>query len=137
MWLSVIIPAYNVEKYIGECLDSLVRQNIDKEEYEVICVDDGSSDKTPEILDEYAKQYSNICVIHKENEGVSVARNVGIENAVGEYLWFVDSDDFIVHNIFKDIKEFQKENMSDIMFVRPKAFKDGLDTTLMKFRGGV
>ncbi|MCL2280811.1 glycosyltransferase [Candidatus Saccharibacteria bacterium] len=91
--VSVLLPAYNVEKYIAECLDSIIAQTY--QNIEIIIVDDGTPDKAGEIADEYAKKDSRIMVIHKENGGLSTARNVGLDNAKGEYVIFVDSDDII------------------------------------------
>jgi len=101
--LSIIIPVYNVEKYLEECLNSILNQDIDKNNVEVICIDDGSTDKSGEVLDTFAKTHSNIKVIHKENAGVSAARNTGIDTAKGRYIWFVDSDDFICDGSLKQI----------------------------------
>lgn len=89
--ISIIIPVYNVESYLRECLDSIVMQEYSN--YEVIIVDDGSPDNSPSICDKYADAYPQIWVFHKENGGVSSARNVGLENAKGEWIWFVDADD--------------------------------------------
>ena len=91
--ISIVIPVYNVEPYLRECLDSVVNQTL--KEIEIICVDDGSTDGSPAILDEYAKKDSRFTVIHQPNAGPSVARNVGIANAKGKYLYFCDSDDTI------------------------------------------
>lgn len=89
---SVIIPIYNVEKFLNQCVDSVLSQSFS--DYEVILVDDGSSDKCPIICDEYAKKNQCIKVIHKRNEGLSAARNSGIDVAKGKYLLFLDSDDY-------------------------------------------
>ena len=91
MRYSVIIPVYNVEKYLERCLDSVVTQ--DYNDFEVIIVDDGSTDESGEICDRYAKEYDNIRVIHQSNMGLSGARNTGIKNSGGEYILFLDSDD--------------------------------------------
>ncbi|RHR28695.1 glycosyltransferase family 2 protein [Clostridium sp. AF19-22AC] len=91
--VSIVIPIYNVEKYIRECLDSVINQTY--KDLEIILVDDGSPDQCPEICDEYATNDSRIRVIHKKNGGLSDARNAGIKSATGDYLMFVDSDDFI------------------------------------------
>ena len=91
--VSVIIPAYNIEDYIGRCLDSIISQTY--KNLEIIVVDDGSRDHTGEILDNYAKKDRRIKVIHKENGGVSSARNKGIEAAEGDYIGFIDGDDLI------------------------------------------
>lgn len=94
MNLSLIIPVYNVERYLPMCLESVVLQGV--EDYEVILVDDGSTDGSGKICDEYAARYHQFQVIHQENHGISAARNVGIKNAKGKYVFFVDSDDFLV-----------------------------------------
>lgn len=92
--LSIIIPVYKVEKYLNKCLDSIVNQIKDKET-EIILIDDGSPDRSGEIADEYAAEYPFIKVIHKENAGVAAARNTGIDLSKGEWLYFVDSDDWM------------------------------------------
>lgn len=97
--ISIIVPVYNVEKYIDKCLYSLVNQTY--KNIEIIIVDDGSPDNCPKICDEWAKRDDRIKVVHKENGGLSSARNVGIDNAKGEYLAFVDSDDWIDLNTFE------------------------------------
>ena len=91
--ISVIVPVYNVEKYLSRCVDSILHQTY--KDFELILVDDGSSDKCPQICDDYAQYDQRVRVIHKENGGLSDARNVGTEAAKGEYLIFIDSDDWI------------------------------------------
>ena len=91
--VSVIVPVYNVEKYLKQCLDSIVDQTL--EDLLIWQVDDGSVDSSGTICDEYAKNDSRVKVIHKENQGVSMARNTGLELATGEYVQFVDSDDYL------------------------------------------
>lgn len=106
MKLSIIIPVYNAEKYIGWCLDSCLNiGGVINNDYEIICVNDGSSDNSIEII----KQYENkgIKVLTKPNGGVSSARNLGLEKAQGDYVWFVDADDMIVPNSFKTIINYQ------------------------------
>lgn len=93
MKLSIIIPMYNAEKYIEACLDSILNSDQPKEEYEVIIVNDGSKDKGPEIAQEYCAKNENFRYLTQENQGQSVARNFGIKEANGEYIWCVDSDD--------------------------------------------
>ena len=94
--LSIVIPVYNVEKYIGECIDSILKiKNIN---YEVLIVNDGSPDNSQKIIDEYCKKDNRIKSFIKKNGGVSSARNYGLERAEGEYIWFVDGDDFIDGN---------------------------------------
>lgn len=91
--VSIIVPVYNVEEYLPECLNSLISQTL--QDIEIICVDDGSPDRSPEILEEYAKKDKRIKVIHKKNGGLSSARNAGLEVARGKYLFHVDSDDYL------------------------------------------
>ena len=91
--ISIIIPVYNVEKYLEECIESVINQTY--RNLEIILVDDGSTDKCLETCKEYEKRDNRIKVIHQENAGVSVARNVGIDFSTGQYIGFVDSDDFI------------------------------------------
>lgn len=109
--LSIIVPIYGVERYLHKCIDSLLVQELSSTDYEVILVDDESSDACPQICDEYASNYENIRVIHRKNGGLSVARNSGIEIANGEYLMFVDSDDYlqpkVIGNLIKQIEEEQ------------------------------
>lgn len=93
--LSIVIPVYNLEKYIERCLDSCLDQNLDKDLYEIICVDDGSSDGTYDILENYSAKYTNVKVVHTKNQGVVKARNHGLTLVQGEYIWFVDGDDWI------------------------------------------
>ena len=97
--LSIIVPIYNVEKYLRKCLDSLVDQTLNG--IEIILIDDGSKDSSPSICDEYAKKYKNIIVKHIENSGVANARNVGLTLATGQYITFLDSDDYIESNMYE------------------------------------
>ncbi|WP_343347203.1 glycosyltransferase [Terrisporobacter petrolearius] len=97
--LSIIVPAFNIENYISRCLESLINQNY--KNIEIIVVDDGSKDKTGEIIDDYAKQDYRIKFIHKKNEGVSIARNTGIDIAKGDYIGFVDGDDTVDKEMFE------------------------------------
>lgn len=99
--ISVIVPVYNVENYLHECVDSILRQTYSN--IEVILVDDGSKDKSGSICDEYLEKDSRIKVIHKENAGLGYARNSGLDIASGEYVTFVDSDDYIEENMIKKL----------------------------------
>ena len=116
MFLSIIIPVYNAEDYIEECLESCLMQDIDTHEYEIICVNDGSKDKSLRILNEYAEKNENIIVINQDNAGVSNARNIGISYARGKYIWFVDADDFIKPNCLKKIKKLFADGYDVIDF---------------------
>lgn len=96
--ISVIIPAYNAEKYLTATLDSVVSQTMSDSDYEIIIVNDGSSDHTADILEKYKNLYSNITVINKENGGPSSARNTGLATANGKYIYFFDADDLLINN---------------------------------------
>ena len=107
--ISVIIPIYNVEQYINQCLQSICMQSY--KNLEIILVDDGSSDHCPEMCDEWAEKDSRIHVIHKKNGGLSEARNVGISCAKGEYIAFVDSDDWVEKDLYQKLwNELHKNN---------------------------
>ena len=101
--LSIIIPVYNVEKYIEVCIESLYKQNISEDEFEVILINDGSTDNSLSILQRFEIQHTNITVISQRNQGLSVTRNNGIKAAKGEYILFVDSDDLIIKNSLKTL----------------------------------
>jgi glycosyltransferase involved in cell wall biosynthesis len=100
--LSVIVPIYNIEPYVERCIRSLEVQNIPKIEYELICINDGSRDNSREIILKLQKEFDNIILIDQENQGVSVARNNGIDRAAGKYLMMVDADDYISPNVLKE-----------------------------------
>lgn len=108
MFLSIIIPIYNVEQYIEKCILSCERQNIEKSDYEIICINDGSTDRSEEIVKALKNNYNNIVALSQKNKGVSCARNLGLEKARGEYIWFVDGDDFVQENVLSDIKSILK-----------------------------
>lgn len=125
MKLSIIIPVYNVEKYVEKCIRSCENQDIPKEDYEVIVVNDGSPDGSLAIVERVAKEHPNIKVISQENQGLSGARNTGLAAAQGEYVWFVDSDDWIEENCLKGLTEKLVDNL-DILHIRFKnAYEDG------------
>ena len=112
---SIIVPIYNVERYLEQCIESVLAQ--DYQNYELILVDDGSPDNSIDICAKYAKQYSNIVFIHKINGGVSDARNAGIQIARGEYLMFLDSDDYWEGTtILSDLQNIITENNPDVIF---------------------
>ena len=110
--LSIIIPVYNVEKYLEECLDSVLNQTLN--DTEIICIDDGSTDNSLNILKEYSKKDKRIKIIPKENGGQASARNLGIKEAQGEYIAFVDSDDFIEPEMIEKLYTKAKDNNLDI-----------------------
>lgn len=111
--ISIIVPVYNVEKYLGNCLDSIINQTY--ENLEVILVDDGSPDSCGEICDKYAKRDSRIKVIHKQNGGLSDARNCGLKIATGEIICFVDSDDYIASKFCEVMLNTMNKNNCDIV----------------------
>lgn len=110
--ISVIVPVYNVEKYLNKCIDSILNQTF--KQVEIILVDDGSTDNSPIICDEYCSRYENIKVIHKENNRVSAARNEGIKIAIGKYIALVDSDDWIEPNMLEEMYNKAEEFQTDI-----------------------
>jgi glycosyltransferase involved in cell wall biosynthesis len=112
---SIIIPVYNVEDYIRSCIDSVLSQTF--ADYECILVDDGSTDNSPAICDEYAAKYPHIKVIHGQNKGLSGARNGGIKESTGEYIVFLDSDDLFASNeALKNLYERTEELKNDIIY---------------------
>lgn len=113
--ISVIIPAYNIEDLLEKCVTSVASQDYPKELLQIIVVDDGSTDGTSHIADELARKYSNVQAIHKENGGSSSARNVGIEAATGDYLGFVDSDDYISGVMYSTMMEAALRNDADMV----------------------
>lgn len=122
-FISIIVPVYKVEKYIRECVDSIICQNGD---WELILVDDGSPDGCPAICDEYAAKDERVRVIHKENGGVSTARNVGLDVARGEWIWFVDGDDFIKDNSIPQILSYiNKYSDCDLVQMGMQYFTNG------------
>ena len=111
--LTVVIPVYNVEKYLKRCIESILIQ--EWKNYDILLVDDGSTDNSPQICDGYAKAYDFISVIHKKNGGLSAARNTGISHAEGEYVYFPDSDDWIEPDTFIALAEVVESQKFDII----------------------
>ena len=116
--LSIVVPVYNTEKFLSSCLDSLLNQDLTVDEYEIICVNDGSKDGSSEILEKYSEQYSNIRVVTQENQGHAAARNSGMSFAKGKYIWFVDSDDYVDAQCFGFIVQLMDETSADILSIR-------------------
>lgn len=109
---SVIIPVYNVENYLSRCIDSLLTQNYS--DLEILLIDNGSKDQSGQICEDYADQFSNITAYHIPNKGVSSARNFGLARAKGEFICFVDADDYLVGNLFSDV-ENQLDSELDLL----------------------
>ena len=120
--VSVIVPVYNVEKYLEECLDSILGQTY--KDLEVILIDDGSTDSSGSICDRYAEKDKRIKVIHKENGGLSDARNTGLDIINGDYVLFVDSDDLIKQNMIELLVDKMQKNNSEIVFFNAIIFYD-------------
>jgi glycosyltransferase EpsJ len=113
---SIIIPFYNVEQYVAECLDSVFEQNLSEDEYEVICVNDGSTDGSRAIVSSYLPKHANIRIIdHPHNLCLGSARNTGAKAAKGKYIWHVDSDDKIVPNCLKQIADICEGRQLDVL----------------------
>ena len=120
--VSVIIPAYNVEEYIGDCLDSIINQTF--EDFEIICVNDGSQDNTLKVLREYENKEPRIKVFDQENKGVGSARNVGMDASKGQYLFFVDADDLIDKNALTELYNIAKQNDADLIISKRQDFNN-------------
>ena len=115
MLLTIIIPIYNVEKYIYGTLASIYGQKCDESTFEVVVVNDGTPDNSMEIVDSFSKKYSNLTIINQKNQGLSCARNAGLKIASGEYIWFVDSDDQIAPNSINLVIESIRSNNAEII----------------------
>lgn len=125
--ISVIIPIYNVEKYIQQCIDSVIHQTLN--EIEIILVDDQSPDNCPKICDQYAKTDRRIKIVHKPiNEGLGFARNSGLKVATGEFVAFIDSDDFIDKNMFYSLYQEAIQSNADIVYCGLSFYKNGCFT---------
>ena len=112
MKYSVIVPVYNVENYLPRCIDSLLAQNY--ADLEILLIDNGSNDQSGQICENYAAQFSNITAYHIPNKGVGSARNFGLSKAKGEFICFVDADDYLVGNLFSDV-ESQLDSQLDLL----------------------
>lgn len=112
--VSIILPIYNVEKYLDRCMESLLNQTL--EDIEIIMVDDGSPDNCPQMCDEYAKKDNRVKVVHKKNAGLGFARNSGLDVAKGEYIAFVDSDDYVGLNMYKTLYDRAEADKCDAVF---------------------
>lgn len=115
MDISIIIPVYNAEKFIEKCLDSILKQEDNQLIFEIIAVNDGSTDDSLKVLNHYPKLFSNITIIDSVNKGAGSARNIGIAKASGNYIWFIDADDFISEKSFKNLESNIKECISDLI----------------------
>ena len=121
---SIIIPVYNVEKYLKKCLDSVLSQTYTN--YEVIIVCDKCEDESEKIVDKYVKNHSNFKKIYKEKTGLSMARNIGVENACGEYILFLDSDDYIASELLSVLNDNLNDNLDVLRFQARVIEKDNI-----------
>lgn len=122
--VSVIVPIYNVSKYLNQCLTSLASQTIEHSIFQVILIDDGSTDSSGEIADRFVSKYPNFEVYHTLNQGVSLSRKFGVTKAKGEYIGFVDSDDYCDYDMFRKMLEKAERNDLDIIACRNYSFTD-------------
>ena len=128
LFLSIIIPVYKVEPYLRECLESIAKSSQDC--WEAIIVDDGSPDGCPLICDEYAARDKRFRVIHQQNAGVAVARNAGLDVAQGEWVWFVDSDDYVdMEPVGEMIERLKAHDSTDLVMFDMERFQDGEEVT--------
>lgn len=112
--ISVVIPVYNVERYLAECVDSVLVQSFG--DYEIILVDDGATDSSGQICDEYANKDPRVRVIHRQNGGLSAARNTGLDAAAGDYVYFLDSDDYIAPDTLQKLHALAEREGADVVF---------------------
>lgn len=124
--LTIIVPTYNVDAFLGECLKSCLKNGLPEGTFEIIIVNDGSTDDSALIAKNYAQAHPCIRVVDRENGGLSAARNTGLSYAAGEYVWFVDSDDWIVDGAGKELVLLARQDDLDVLcFNREKVFPDG------------
>ena len=116
MKLSVIIPVYNSEKYLAQCLQSVCNQDLPRKDYEILVINDGSKDFSEGIIISFQQKYNNIIYINQENKGVSAARNAGLEQAKGDYITFIDSDDEIYENTLGCMYSYAVKNNLDLLY---------------------
>ena len=122
--LSIIVPVYNVEKYVRTCVESLYRQGMDEKDFEVIVVNDGTPDKSMDIIADIAQQHTNIVVVNQDNQGLPAARNTGLEHASGEYILFIDSDDLLYDNTLKYTIKLGQQQNADLVVADFKKVED-------------
>ena len=116
MKISIIIPVYNVEDYIVMCIESIIKQDFDKNDFEVLIIDDGSTDQSIRLIKERSKDIENLSIITQSSKGVSAARNAGLAVAKGEYIIFIDSDDFIEYDFCSSLYRYASKNELDVVF---------------------
>lgn len=135
MLISIVVPSYNVESFVEECLDSCVNQSLNKDEYEIVVINDGSKDRTLEVVNDYItkRQTTNIKVYSQENAGLSATRNRGVQLAQGDYVWFVDSDDWIADNVLTEIADLIVEHhQPEVVVLDSILRKGGVDQVIKR-----
>lgn len=128
--VTIIVPVYNVERYLSRCMDSLLAQTL--QDIEIILVDDGSSDHCPDMCDEYAQRYSFVKVVHKQNAGLGMACNSGLEIASGKYVAFCDSDDWVAPEMYETMYRVAEDNGADMVFTGLQRIDENGNITQMK-----
>lgn len=124
MDFSFIVTVYNMEKYVADCLDSIINQTTTDYDYEVVVVNDGSKDSSLSIIREYENKYPNVIVVDQSNGGLSNARNNGLKVATGRWVWFIDSDDMVERNSLSIIRKFEKEHDAEAIIFSVENFSD-------------
>lgn len=132
MKLSIIIPVYNVEKYLNECVESIFNQGLSEDSLEVLLIDDGSKDKSLEVAKRLSTEHGNIRVFHQENQGQAVARNKGIDESRGEYLMFIDSDDYLISDKLLDLLEIVSRDSLDAIIYNLQVQRKNGDISIIK-----
>ena len=122
--LSIIIPVYNVEKYVRKTLESIFESALPKSELEVIVVNDGTKDNSMSIVNEFAAKFDNLRVINQENQGLSGARNTGLKAAHGKYVWFVDSDDWVESGILEHLVKRLRVSDDDVQMYKLREYDE-------------
>lgn len=122
--LSIIIPVYNVEKYVRKTLESIFESTLPKSELEVIVVNDGTKDNSMSIINEFAAKFDNLKIINQENQGLSVARNTGLKAARGKYVWFVDSDDWVEYDSLPFLLKHLEHSDKDVLMFKIREYDE-------------
>lgn len=122
--LSIIIPVYNVEKYVRKTLESIFESSFPKSEMEVIVVNDGTKDNSMSIVNEFAAKFDNLKIINQENQGLSVARNTGLKTARGKYVWFVDSDDWVEYDSLPFLLKHLEHSDKDVLMFKIREYDE-------------
>lgn len=118
--ISIIIPVYNTQKYLEDCLDSVIMQSF--RDIEIICINDGSTDDSPRIIQEYASRDSRIMVVHQDNHGLAYTRNIGVQLAQGKYIYFMDSDDILADGALESLFDVAEANDAEVIFFEGSSF---------------